>query len=117
MAKRTENTPIQEDRHRISRILWFLYCFFLVASLVLICRIVQIQFFWEPDSQTVSYFQPKKYSSRTKPERGSIMDMNGKLLAISTPMYNINMDCTILKEDFRIGHTARETDSLERHMS
>lgn len=114
MAKRTENTPIQEDRHRISRILWFLYCFFLVASLVLICRIVQIQFFWEPDSQTVSYFQPKKYSSRTKPERGSIMDMNGKLLAISTPMYNINMDCTILKEDFRIGHTARETDSLER---
>jgi cell division protein FtsI/penicillin-binding protein 2 len=35
-----------------------------------------------------------------EPERGAIMDCNGKLLAFSTPMYNVNMDCTILKDDF-----------------
>lgn len=102
------------DRHRISRILWFLYCFFLIASIVLIVRIVDIQYFWKPDPQTVAYFQPRKYENKTQPERGAIMDMNGKLLAISTPMYNINMDCAILKEEFRAGKTANETDSLER---
>ena len=105
---------LQEDKHRISKILWFLYCSFLILSAVLIVRIINIQYFWEPDPQTVEYFQPRRYESKTKPERGAIMDMNGKLLAISTPMYNINMDCAVLKDEFRAGKTARETDSLER---
>ena len=104
----------EEDKHRISKILWFLYCSFLVLSVVLILRIINIQYFWEPDPDTVEYFQPRKYEKKTKPERGAIMDMNGKLLAISTPLYNINMDCAVLKEEFRAGKTARETDSLER---
>lgn len=104
----------EEDKHRISKILWFLYCSFLVLSVVLIIRIINIQYFWEPDPDTVEYFQPRKYEKKTKPERGAIMDMNGKLLAISTPLYNINMDCAVLKEEFRAGKTARETDSLER---
>ena len=112
MARRKDME--QEDRHRISKILWFLYCFFLIASVVLIVRIVDIQYFWKPDSQTESYFQPRRYENKTKPERGAIMDMNGKLLAISTPLYNINMDCAVLKDEFRAGKTAKETDSLER---
>lgn len=112
MAERRE---IQQDnRHRISKILWLLYCLFLVASAILIGRIIQIQFAWEPDHDTVKYFQPKHDENKTRPERGAIMDMNGKLLAISTPMYNINMDCAVLKDEFRKGKTARETDSLER---
>ncbi len=112
MAKRNKERP--EDKHRISKILWFLYITFLVLSVVLIFRIIGIQYFWEPDPQTVEYFQPRRYENRTKPERGAIMDMNGKLLAISTPMYNINMDCAVLKDEFRAGKTARQTDSLER---
>lgn len=103
-----------EDKHRISRILWFLYCIFLVASVVIIVRIINIQFFWEPDPQTVSYFQPRKYENKTKPERGAIMDMNGKLLAISTPMYNINMDCAVLKEEFNSKKDSKVRDSLEK---
>lgn len=112
MARRNEMQ--QEDKHRISKILWFLYCIFLILSLVLIIRIIDIQFFWKPDPDTVSYFQPRRYENKTKPERGAIMDMNGKLLAISTPLYNINMDCAVLKDEFRIGKSAQETDSLER---
>ena len=103
-----------EDKHRISKILWFLYCIFLIASIVLIVRVIQLQFFWEPDPQTVKYFQPTRFQKKTQPERGSIMDMNGKLLAISTPMYNINMDCAVLKDEHNARKTARETDSLER---
>ena len=112
MAGRRQNK--QEDQHRISKILWFLYCIFLILSVVLIVRIVDIQYFWEPNPQTVEYFQPRRYESKTKPERGAIMDMNGKLLAISTPMYNINMDCAVLKDEFRARKSAKETDSLER---
>lgn len=103
-----------EDRFRISRILWFLYCFFLLASVVIIGRIAYLQFVWEPDQNTVKYFQPTRYESKTKPERGAIMDMNGKLLAISTPMYNINMDCTVLKEDFELKYSKEKGDSLEK---
>ena len=112
MAGRRQNK--QEDQHRISKILWFLYCIFLILSVVLIVRIVDIQYFWKPDPQTVEYFQPRRYESKTKPERGAIIDMNGKLLAISTPMYNINMDCAVLKDEFRARKSAKETDSLER---
>lgn len=102
------------DKHRISKILWFLYCVFLVLSVILIGRIVNLQFVWEPDPQTVRYFLPKKYQDKTKPERGAVMDMNGKLLAISTPMYNIHMDCAVLKEEHNMASSARATDSLER---
>lgn len=103
-----------ENRHRISKILWFLYCLFLLASVIIIGRIMQIQFVWEPDPQTVRYFQPKRYENKTRPERGAIMDVNGKLLALSTPMYNIHMDCAVLKDEFSKRPTVRETDSLER---
>ena len=82
MARRS-NIQKEEDRHRISKILWFLYCSFLILSAVLIVRIIDIQYFWKPDPDTVEYFQPKRHESKTKPERGAIMDMNGKLLAIS----------------------------------
>ena len=112
MAKK--NDIQNEDRHRISKILWFLYCIFLIASVILIVRVVQLQFFWDPDPQTIKYFQPTRYEKKTKPERGAIMDMNGKLLAISTPMYNINMDCAILKDEHNARKTEKETDSLER---
>ncbi|MBQ8838965.1 MAG: transpeptidase family protein [Bacteroidales bacterium] len=104
----------QNDRHRISRILWFLYCFFLCASVVIIGRIIYIQFIWEPDSNTVGYFLPQKYQNKKKPERGTIMDKNGKLLAISTPMYDIHMDCTVLLDEHRQNKSKEETDSLER---
>ena len=47
-----------------------------------------------------SYFQPKRDKNEIEPQRGSILDHNGKLLALSTPMYNVYMDCYVLKEEF-----------------
>lgn len=98
---------------RISITLWVLYCLFLCLSAVLIVKIAILQFAWEPDQELVRYFQPKRYQQIEKPERGAIMDCNGKLLAISTPMYNINMDCTVRKEEFELAKTERKRDSLE----
>jgi cell division protein FtsI (penicillin-binding protein 3) len=112
MKERGNNTQ-KKDRDRISVTLWWLYCLFLVLSVIFIIRICTIQFSWKPDQELVRYFQPKRYEQIEKPERGAIMDCNGKLLAISTPMYNINMDCTVRKEEFAMAKTARKRDSLE----
>lgn len=98
---------------RISITLWVLYCLFLCLSAVLIVKVAILQLAWEPDQELVRYFQPKRYQQIEKPERGAIMDCNGKLLAISTPMYNINMDCTVRKEEFELAKTERKRDSLE----
>ena len=109
-----EGSNIQKQgRDRIGVTLWWLYCLFLVLSAVFIVRICTIQFGWKPDQELERYFQPKRYEHIEKPERGAIMDCNGKLLAISTPMYNINMDCTVRKEEFAMAKTARKRDSLE----
>ena len=99
--------------NRVSMILWGLYCLFLLLSIVLIVKICILQFGWEPDQDLVKYFQPKRYLQIEKPERGAIMDCNGKLLAITIPMYNINMDCTVRKEEFALAKTERKRDSLE----
>ena len=98
----TDRNTGSREQHRTSRTLWFLYCLFLALSLVLMGRIVYLQLFWDPNDETIylHHFQPRKYMHEIEPERGSIMDCNGKLLAFSTPMYNVNMDCTILKDDF-----------------
>lgn len=99
-------------RHRISRTLWTLYCFFLIASLVIIGKIIYLQYFWEPDKDTIRYFTPENRKESVKPERGSITDCNGKLLAISTPLYTIHMDCHILKKDLAAGKVKVGKDSI-----
>lgn len=86
------------DRRRASNFLTFFHTIFLVAAVLIVIQIVKIQYFWEPDPDYVEYFQPKKDKKEIEPLRGSILDHNGKLLALSTPMYNVHMDCYVLKE-------------------
>lgn len=115
----TERHDIQtQDKHRISRILWFLYCIFLIASLVVIGKIIYIQYFWEPKEQTVENFLPKNTEEDIKPERGSIYDCNGKLLAISTPLYTVHVDCQVLKSDMAKGKVKARgiKDSLDERL-
>ena len=73
-----------QDKHRISKILWFLYCIFLLASVAIIGKIVYLQYFWEPDSSTISEFLPNNYKSIVKPERGAITDRNGNVIVDNT---------------------------------
>lgn len=88
----------ETDRRRASNFLTFFHTIFLVAAVLIIIKIVKIQYFWEPDPDYVEYFQPKKDKKEIEPLRGSIIDHNGKLLALSTPMYNVHMDCYVMKE-------------------
>lgn len=79
------------------------YCFyaaFLIAAGIVVGRIVQIQWFWKPDAQVVRYFRPVSTESVIDPDRGSIIAADGRLLALSTPMYQLYIDCTVRKEYF-----------------
>lgn len=112
MAK--ERNIGNNDQHNTSKLLWYIYCLFLGLSLVILGRIVYLQFIWEPsdDTRYLSFFQPRKYMHEIEPERGSIIDCNGNLLAFSTPMYNINMDCQILKKELAAGKVKVGKDSI-----
>lgn len=106
------------DRLRTSKILWYMYWMFIVASIVLVVRIVQLKVFWEPEPKTAWRFRPSKSKEVIKPERGAIIDHNGKLLAVSTPMYDIYMDCTVLKGNMqrtRRKARRRKTNGRRRH--
>ena len=100
------------SKHRISKGLWALYCLFLLTSVAIICKIIHIQYFWEPDQKTLSYFTSDRHQEKVKPERGTITDCNGKLLAISTPLYTVHMDCHILKKELANGKIAIGKDSI-----
>ena len=81
-------------------ILYYLYAAFLVLSVVLVGRIAWIQWAWKPAKEVVKYFRPVSERSVIYPERGAIIGNDGKLLAISTPMYELFMDCTVRKDYF-----------------
>lgn len=89
----------ERQKRRASNVLSAFHILFLAASLAIIVKLFIIQFCWEPDPEYVDYFHPKKSKQKLEPERGAIIDHNGKLLAMSTPMYNIYMDCYVLKEE------------------
>ncbi len=92
-ANRTER-----GKKRASNVLIAFNILFLIAAIAIILKIVVLQYFWEPDPRYISHFKPAKARVEIEPERGAIIDCNGKLLAMSTPVYNVYMDCYILKD-------------------
>ena len=86
------------DRLRSSKLLWLLYWVFILTSIFLILWIAYLKIFWEPKPETAHFFRPKNEKNVIQPERGAIIDHNGKILAITTPLYNVFMDCRVQKE-------------------
>lgn len=78
----------------------YFYLFFLLLSVVVTIKIYRIQYSWEPNEKFVKEFLPSKHLEQIRPREGSIMDHNGRILAISTPLYDIYMDCYVQKEHY-----------------
>lgn len=85
---------------RAGRVLMYAYIGSLILSVIIVNKIYKIQHEWEPNPKFVKEFLPAKYQEIISPRRGSIMDHNGKLLAISTPIYDIHMDPYVQKEHY-----------------
>lgn len=101
----------KKKRDRIGVILYCFYAIVLVAGFFIIGKMVCIQLFWKPDKDVARFFLPPSTKSVIEPDRGAIIGCDGKLLAMSTPMYQLYMDCTVLKSVFR---GKSNPDSLER---
>ena len=93
-----EKTPKTTKRDRIGVILYLLYVVLLLASVVLILRIIGIQLFFNPDPKIEAALTPSNTVSIIEPARGNILDAEGRLLAISCPTSQFYMDCTVLKD-------------------
>lgn len=91
-------TKEEKAKRRPSRVLMHFYLFFLALSIVIIGRIYHIQHVWEPNPKHIEFFLPAKQMEKITPRRGTVIDHNGKLLAISTPLYEIRMDCSVQKK-------------------
>ena len=80
-----------------SRTLLMLTIAFTLASIVLVGRIVYIRYFWEPNPRALKMrdFKVQSLSTPLAPQRGDILDCNGKTLATSIPRYDIEIDCKV----------------------
>ena len=84
----------------IGIILFGIYLVFLMLTVVIIGRIVYIQLFYKPESVYIEKFTPGSRKVVIKPERGAILSHDGRILAASTPKYQIAMDCTVRRQEF-----------------
>lgn len=96
MIGKKKNT--EEKIDRTSLFLMVFYAIFFVLGLFIIGKIIYIQFIWDMPSNSLEEFIPNYEETIIKPERGDILDRNGKTLASSAPFYTLRMDCCIQKD-------------------
>lgn len=89
-----------KQRDQIASILSGLYLVLLVMSVVLCAKIVYIQLIFKPDPKIEAALTPRRTTRSLEPVRGNIIDSKGRLLAMSFPVYDLHMDCTVRKEEF-----------------
>lgn len=115
MAKTGQSTGKKRGMDRISMILLFIYIVVLFISALIIGKLIYIQKSWEPDKSIAKYFLPPVEKYTIAPDRGAIIGCGGEILAMSTPMYELRMDCTVRKEYFQKKMRKNPTgDNLEQ---
>ena len=89
-----------ENRDRIHIVMTALTMLFIILSVGIIACIVHIQATFRVDPRVVNIFRPRPDKYIEEPKRGRILAEDGRPLAITTPLYNIYMDCTVRKDEF-----------------
>ena len=88
------------NRDRVGVILTLLYALFLLLAAAILVKAVYIQLTYKVPKGVEHYFRPSNTKRVEEPQRGSILSEDGKLLALSTPLYQIYMDCTVQKDAY-----------------
>jgi len=86
-----------KQRDRIGVVLYLAYLAMLVAAVLVIGKIAGIQLFWRQNDKIVKALTPPVTKNVIDPARGNIIDSEGRLLAMTCPVYDIYMDCTVRK--------------------
>ncbi len=95
-----EQEKQKKKKDRAGATLYYFYLICLAAAVVAFARVIYIQWFWKPDPVIAKHFVPKPTKDIIEPMRGAIISRDGRLLALSTPMYQLYMDCTVRKNEF-----------------
>ena len=61
--------------------------------------IVKIQTTYTVDPRVIGLFRPVEQKHVDQPVRGKILATDGRPLAISAPLYDLYMDCTVRKKE------------------
>ena len=108
--KQSEIRDTIENRDRIHVVMFFLSLLFMLLGIAIVVRIIHIQATYTVDERVIELFRPSVQKHVEMPVRGKILASDGRPLAISAPLYDIYMDCTVRKQDYiDLGK-----DSLER---
>lgn len=97
-AQNTNAMQPKKKRDRIGVILYLAYIMLLLGALLLVMKIIWIQVGFRPQPEIAEKLTPSVTMRTIEPQRGKILDSNGRLLAISCPEYQFYMDCTVLKD-------------------
>ena len=109
-----ENTENKKKTDWIVRVMYILYLAYVLGAVVLLVRIVQLQWSYKLDPKIAGYFHPRNKKEILEPERGSIFAEDKRLLAMSTPMYQVHMDCAVLKKEYEAMKDKQKGASLEK---
>ena len=86
---------MKENKERESYILRVMYVIFCVTCIWIAARIVYLQCNFIDSDPYLKFFRAKSKKVLAEPTRGAILSSDGRLLAISVPMYQVFMDCTV----------------------
>ena len=90
----------KKKRDRIGLVLYIFYVLMLILSVLVLVKLVYFQLIWKPEPKIAGALTPSVVKRTIEPVRGNIIDCNGRLLAMSYPVYDIHMDCTVMKAEF-----------------
>ena len=98
--KKTEIRDTIENRDRIHLVMVFLTWAFIILSVGILVCVGHIQATYSVDDRVINLFRPRPDRYTEVPKRGRILAEDGRPLAITTPLYDIYMDCTVRKSEF-----------------
>ena len=102
-AKKKQKTEIRdtyENRDRIHLVMVGLTTLFIILSVGILVCIGHIQATYSVDKRVINLFRPRPDKYVEEPKRGRILAEDGRPLAITSPLYDIYMDCTVRKSEF-----------------
>ena len=98
--KKTEIRDTIENRDRIHMVMVLLTVLFIAFSVGILVCIGHIQATYNVNPKVINLFRPRADKYVEHPKRGKILAEDGRPLAITTPLYDIYMDCTVRKSEF-----------------
>lgn len=114
MAEKDGNRKMTRQRDGRSSLLYVIYVLMLGATLLLVGRLVYIQLFMKPDPEISARLTAKSTPHVEKAERGNILACDGRMLAVTYPVYNVTLDCRVVHDSVWKKSTGELSAGLSR---